>query len=177
MARHPQGRRNLPQRWMQHLMKIETCLFLITGVGEETPELCGTRGVYLKKCCNPHSANTAAGESVMTSDPRIQRIARLLAEKHGDDSLAIATERAYDRVAIQDYPSAIIWTRVAEAVHLLLPGAKPQRASGRIGASLDELMDDPVMTAVVQDDEGRRGEIRATLTSAKHKLRRNQRKR
>lgn len=113
----------------------------------------------------------------MTSDPRIQRIARLLADKHGDESLAIATERAYDRLAIQDYPSAIIWTRVAEAVHTLLPAARPERAPGRVGASLDELMDDPVMTAVVQDDDGRRGEIRATLTSAKRKLRRKQRRR
>ena len=106
----------------------------------------------------------------MASDPRIRSIARLLVDKHGDESLAIATERAHDRLAIQDYPSAIIWTRVAEAVHILVPEAKPERTPGRVGASLDELMDDPVMTAVVQNDDARRGEIRATLTRAKRKL-------
>jgi hypothetical protein len=110
------------------------------------------------------------------SDPRIRRIARLLADKHGGESLAIATERAYDRLAIQDYPSAIIWTRVAEAVHHLLPEASPERTPGRIGASLDELMDDPVMHAMVQGDDRRRGEIHATLTRAKHKLRSKRRK-
>ena len=111
----------------------------------------------------------------MASDPRIRSIARLLIDKHGDESLAIATERVHDRLGIQDYPSAIIWTRVAEAIHLLLPAAKPERTPGRIGASLDELMDDPVMTAMVQDDDGRRGEIRDTMTRAKQKLRHKRR--
>jgi hypothetical protein len=112
----------------------------------------------------------------MASDPRIQSIAQLLVDKHGEESLAIATERAHDRLGIQDYPSAIIWTRVAEAIHVLRPDAKPERTPGRIGASLDELMDDPVMTAMVQDDDGRRGEIRDTMTRAKHKLQHKRRK-
>ena len=106
----------------------------------------------------------------MASDPRIQSIARLLVDKHGDEALAVTTERVRHRLAIRDYPSAVIWTRVAEAVHILLPDASPERAPGRVGASLDELMDDPVMAAMVQDDDSRRGEIRATMTRAKRKL-------
>lgn len=113
----------------------------------------------------------------MASDPRIQSIAQLLVDKHGDEALAVTTERVHHRLAIRDYPSAIIWTRVAEAIHILRPEARPERAPGRVGASLDELMDDPVMTAMVQDDDTRRGEIRDTLTRAKRKLgRKRQRK-
>src|ERR1700738_4284376 len=106
----------------------------------------------------------------MASDPRIQSLALLRGDKHGDEALAVTTERVHHRLAIRDYPSAVIWTRVDEAVHVLRPEASPERAPGRIGASLDELMDDPVMTAMVQDDDARRGEIRATMTRAKRKL-------
>ncbi len=102
----------------------------------------------------------------MASDPRIQSIAQLLVDKHGDEALAVTTERVHHRLAIRDYPSAIIWTRVAEAVHILRPDARPERAPGRVGASLDELM---------EDDDARRGEIRATLTRAKRKLGRKRR--
>src|SRR6266446_3019767 len=99
----------------------------------------------------------------MASDPRIQSIAQLLVDKHGDEALAVTTERVHHRLAIRDYPSAIIWTRVAEAVHILRPDARPERAPGRDGASLDELMDDPVMTAMVQDDDAGSGRTSAAL--------------
>ncbi len=47
-------------------------------------------------------------------------------EKHGDEALAVVTERAVERLISQDYAHAMLWTRVAEAVHTLHPGAPPQ---------------------------------------------------
>lgn len=75
----------------------------------------------------------------MNNDPRIQRIAQRLVEKHDDKALALAKERVHDRLATQDYASAVIWARVVEAVHILIPDAKPKRARDVIGASLDKL--------------------------------------
>jgi hypothetical protein len=75
----------------------------------------------------------------MDDDPRIQRIAQRLVDKHDDKALAIAKERVHDRLATQDYASAVIWARVVESVHILIPDAGPKRARDVIGASLDKL--------------------------------------
>lgn len=111
----------------------------------------------------------------MASDPKVWRLAQLVVEKHGDEALAVVTERALGRFTVQDYPSATLWTRVAEAVHTILPHAKPERRSvWRTQAPLKELMDDPLMSVVVQDDEGRRREVHDVLRGAKRKIRRDE---
>jgi hypothetical protein len=107
----------------------------------------------------------------MASDPKVWRLAQLIVEKHADGALAVVTERALERMIVMDYPLAMVWTRVAEAVHTLLPGARPAGSQWRAQAPLNELMDDPVMGVVVQDDEERRQEVHDVLRSAKRKLR------
>ena len=107
----------------------------------------------------------------MSSDPKIWRLAQLLIDKHGDEALAVVTERALGRLSVQDYHLAIVWTRVAQAVHRMRPDAKPERSIWHTQAPLKELMDDPLMNVVVQDDEGRRREVHDTLRDAKRKRR------
>lgn len=102
----------------------------------------------------------------MGPDPKIWRLAQLVVEKHGDEALAVVTERAIGRLTVQDYPNTVLWTRVAEAVHTMLPDAKP-----RTQAPLKELMHDPLMDVVVQDDDDRRREVHDVLRDAKRKLR------
>jgi hypothetical protein len=107
----------------------------------------------------------------MASDPKVWQLAQLIVEKHGEDALAVVTERAFGRLAVMDYALAVVWTRVAEAVHAIRPDAKPQGAVWRTQAPLNELLADPVMGVVVQDDEERRREVRDVLRSARRKLR------
>ncbi len=108
-------------------------------------------------------------ESMVTvTDPKIRQIAQLLVEKYRDEALAVVTERALGRLTVQDYGWAVMWTRVAEAVHTLRPNAKPERSVWHTQVPLQELMDDPLMKVVVQDDEGRR-EVHEILLDAKRK--------
>lgn len=109
----------------------------------------------------------------MTSDPKIQHLAALLVDKHGDDSLAVVTERILGRLAVRDYGSVLLWTRVAEAVASLVPHAKAGRAAWRVHAPLHDLMEDPLMAIVVQEDDERRRVVHDTLKSAKKKRERN----
>jgi hypothetical protein len=85
----------------------------------------------------------------------------------------VVTERALGRLTVQDYRLAIVWTRVAEAIHTLLPEAKPERSVWHTQVPLKELMDDPLMNVVVQDDDGRRREVHETLLDAKRKVQRD----
>lgn len=107
----------------------------------------------------------------MDRNARIRRIAQLLIDEYGDEALAIATERAHARLGVREYSSAVTWTRVAEAVHLMSPDSKTENAHRRIGPSLDELMDDPVMKLVGRDKDGHRREVHALMKRAKRKLR------
>jgi hypothetical protein len=100
---------------------------------------------------------------------KTRRLAHLLVDKHGNDALAVVTERALGRLTVQDYRLAIVWTRVAEAVHKLLPDAKPERSLWHTQVPLKELMDDPLMNVVVREDDGRRREVHETLLDAKRK--------
>ncbi len=109
--------------------------------------------------------------SMMERNARIQRIAQLLVGKYGDEALAIATERAHARLAVREYSSAVTWTWVAEAVDVMSPDAKTENAHRRIGASLDELMDDPVMKLVERDKDAHHREVHALMKRAKRKLR------
>jgi hypothetical protein len=100
---------------------------------------------------------------------KTRRLAHLLVGKHGHEALAVVTERALGRLAVQDYRLAIVWTRVAEAVHKLLDDPKPERTVRHTQVPLKELMDDPLMNVVVRDDDGRRREVHETLLHAKRK--------
>lgn len=110
---------------------------------------------------------------IMITDSKIWRLAQLLIDKHGDESLAVVTERALGRLTVQDYEWAIFWTQVAEAVHTMRPDAKPERSIWHTNVPLRELMDDPLMGVVVRDDENRRAEVHCTLRDAKRKIRRD----
>jgi hypothetical protein len=107
----------------------------------------------------------------MRSDPKIWHLARLLVDKHGNEALAVMTERALWRLTVQDYRLAILWMRVAEAVHTLRPDATPKRSVWYAQAPLKELMNDPLMEVVVKGDEDRRREVHETLLDAKRKIR------
>lgn len=107
----------------------------------------------------------------MERSRRIQRIARLLVEKYREEALTVATERAHIRLEIQEYSSAVIWTRVAEAVNVMSPDRKPEDARRRIGASFDELMADPVMMPFARDKDRHRREVHALMKRTKRKLR------
>jgi hypothetical protein len=106
---------------------------------------------------------------MVVDDPKVWRLAQLLVGKYGDEALAVVTERALGRMTVQEYSWAIAWTRVAEAVHTLCPNAKPERSVWHTQVPLKELMDDPLMKVLVQDDEGRRREVHDTLRDAKRK--------
>jgi hypothetical protein len=109
--------------------------------------------------------------NIMASDPKVWHLARLLVDKHGNEALAVVTERALGRLTVQDYRLAILWTRVAEAVRTLCPDVTPERSVWHTHAPLKELMDDPLMNVVVKDDEDRRREVHDTLLDAKRKVR------
>ena len=110
----------------------------------------------------------------MDDDPKTWRLAQLVIEKHGEDALALVTERAHWRLEVQDYALAALWSEVADAVRALLFDAGAERTSERSQASLAELMNDPVMDIVVQDDDERRRAVHDTLRHAKRKLRRDE---
>ena len=103
----------------------------------------------------------------MASDPRIWRTAKLLVDKHGEQALAVVIERIQWRLAAHDYGLAQFWTQVAERIHAILPDAPVRPADA---ASLDDLLDDPVMSEVVRDDDERRHEVRETLIRTKRNL-------
>jgi len=107
----------------------------------------------------------------MKGNTKIERLAHLLVQKHGDEALAVVVERISWRLHVQDYAIAAMWAQVAEAVRELLPEAKSDRSRRRRQAPLEELMNDPVMYAVVQDNEEHRREIYNTLSTAKRRLR------
>lgn len=105
----------------------------------------------------------------MADESKVWRLAQLLLDKHGDEALAVVTERALGRLTVQDYAWAIFWTEVAQAVHGLRPDAKPERSVWHTQVPLKELMNDPLMNVVVKDDDGRRREVHETLRDAKRK--------
>jgi hypothetical protein len=51
------------------------------------------------------------------------RLAQLIVEKYGNEALAVVIERVVGRLIVHDYSLAIMWTRVAEEVHTMLPDA------------------------------------------------------
>jgi hypothetical protein len=106
----------------------------------------------------------------MACDPKIGRVAQLLVAKHGDEALAVVTGRGLGLLTVQDYQLAILWTRVAGAIHTMRPDAKPERSVWHTKVPLKELMDDPLMNVIVQDDEDRRAEVHDTLRDAKRKV-------
>jgi hypothetical protein len=105
----------------------------------------------------------------MADDSKVGRLAELLLEKHGDDALAVAADRAAWRLAVQEYRWAALWALVAGTIRAARPEAKPGTSIWRVPVPLKELMDDPLMDAVVQDDDGRRREVHETLLDAKRK--------
>src|SRR5262249_27490900 len=106
----------------------------------------------------------------MTSKPKIRSLAQLWVGKYRDDALAVVTERGVGRVTVEDYRLAVVWTRVAEAVHKMLPDAKPERSIWHTQVPLKELMDDPLMNVVVHDNVDRRCGVHETLLDAKRKV-------
>jgi hypothetical protein len=105
----------------------------------------------------------------MADESKVWRLAQLLLDKHGDEALAVVTERVLGRLTVQDYAWAMLWTQVAQAVHALRPDAKPERSVWHTQVPLKELMNDPLMNVVVKDDDGRRREVHETLRDAKRK--------
>jgi hypothetical protein len=106
----------------------------------------------------------------MQASPKVRRLAYLIMEKHGDDALAVVTERAASRLDVGDYPLVEMWARVASVVSAALPQAKPYHSPDRSQPALGELMNDSVMDAMVGDDDQKRSEVHRTLRRAKHKL-------
>jgi hypothetical protein len=49
-----------------------------------------------------------------TTDQRIRDLARVIHEKHGDEAVAVALERARNWREAEDPPMAAVWVQVAE---------------------------------------------------------------
>jgi hypothetical protein len=62
----------------------------------------------------------------MDHDQKIRRVAEILIGKYGKRALAVARNRAHDRLASEDYSTAVVWVQVSDAATQLL---------GRIGPS------------------------------------------
>jgi hypothetical protein len=90
-------------------------------------------------------------------------------DKHGEQALTVVIERIQWRLAAHDYGLAQFWTQVAERIHAVVPNAPVRPANA---ASWDDLLDDPMMSEVVRDEEERRQEVRETLIKAKRHLKR-----
>lgn len=97
-------------------------------------------------------------------------MARLVVERHGPESLVVVTDRIRAWLDAEDYGWVAVWAQVAQDVCEMLPEVRQHRPALRTQAPLGELMDDPVMNAVVGDDHERRREVHETLRSAKRRL-------
>jgi len=105
----------------------------------------------------------------MDTDQKITRLAHVVVAKHRDNSLAVVTARIRAWLDARDYGWVAIWAQVAQDICEMRPSVrKPAPEAGR--ARLGELMDDPVMDVVVQDDDGRRREVHDTLKRVKRRL-------
>jgi hypothetical protein len=62
----------------------------------------------------------------MEHDQKIRHVAEILIGKYGKRALAVARNRAHDRIASEDYSTAVVWVQVSDAATELL---------GRIGSS------------------------------------------
>ena len=67
----------------------------------------------------------------MQDEGKIRQLAQLVVQKHGSDALAVVNERIRGRLEAQDYHLAALWALVAEAVHRMMPDAKPRRGVQR----------------------------------------------
>jgi len=61
------------------------------------------------------------------TDPKIRQLAEVLVENHGDQALAVVTERVRMWLDVQDYPWVVVWAQVAEELHRMVLDAKPER--------------------------------------------------
>jgi hypothetical protein len=108
----------------------------------------------------------------MVGNERIRDLALVIVARHGvEASFALARERARTWHEAGDDGWAAVWMRVAAEVREMLPGAQ-EEARSPAQPSLPELLNDPVMHAMLGDDEARRRDVVTTLRSAKRKLRR-----
>ena len=107
----------------------------------------------------------------MSADPKIARLAALLMEKYGNDALDVAADRAAWRLAVREYRWAALWALVAETIRVSQPDVRPASSIWHAPVPLHDLLHDPVMDIVVQDDEARRHALRETLRDAERKVR------
>jgi hypothetical protein len=65
----------------------------------------------------------------MDHDQKIRRVAEILIGKYGKRALAVARNRAHDRLASEDYSTAIVWVEVSDAATQLLGRIEPSTTS------------------------------------------------
>jgi len=61
----------------------------------------------------------------MNHEQKIRHVAEILIGKYGKRALAVARNRAHDRLASEDYSTAVVWVEVSDAATRLL---------GRVGS-------------------------------------------
>ena len=101
---------------------------------------------------------------------RIRDLAKVIVAQHGAEAaLAMARDRVRMWRGVGDDAWAVVWIQVAVEVREML---SPVKAHARSSArpTLPELLDDPVMTAVLRDDDERRRAVVETLSSTKRRL-------
>ena len=107
----------------------------------------------------------------MSADPKIARLAALLIDKYGNDALDVVADRAAWRLAVREYRWAALWALVAETIRVSRPDVRPASSIWHAPVPLHDLLHDPIMDIVVQDDEGRRHALRETLRDAGRRVR------
>jgi hypothetical protein len=56
----------------------------------------------------------------MDHEQKIRHVAEILIGKYGKRALAVARNRAHDRLASEDYSTAVVWVEVSDAATRLL---------------------------------------------------------
>ena len=65
----------------------------------------------------------------MDHEQKIRHVAEILIGKYGNRALAVARNRAHDRLASEDYSTAVVWVQVSDAATRLLGRIAPGSTS------------------------------------------------
>jgi hypothetical protein len=65
----------------------------------------------------------------MDHEQKIRHVAEILIGKYGKRALAVARNRAHDRLASEDYSTAVVWVEVSDAATRLLGHVGPGSSS------------------------------------------------
>ncbi|HEV2547415.1 MAG TPA: response regulator [Stellaceae bacterium] len=84
---------------------------------------------------------------------------------------AVSVEHFSSRLAVCEYRWAAFWALVAEAIRVWQTDVRPASSIWQAPVPLHDLLEDPIMAIVVQDDEARRRVLRETLRDAGRKMR------